>query len=210
MVERASVIPIERIDQRILLIRGHRVMIDADLAELYGVSTKAMNQAVKRNAERFPPDFAFRLTGREKAEVVTNCDHLAKLRYSPVQPYVFTEHGAIMAANVLNSSRAVRASVLIVRAFVRLRQMLTTHRELAQKLAELEQRIGTHDEAIRKLMTAIRQLTEPPQPKRRQIGFHVREARGRYTASVPGANRTVSEKPRTGKTRTGFRRGTLK
>lgn len=112
MVGRTSVIPIERIDQRILLIRGHRVMIDADLAALYGVSTKAMNQAVKRNAERFPPDFAFRLTGREKAEVVTHCDHLAKLRYSPVHPYVFTEHGAIMAANVLNSRRSRSAARL--------------------------------------------------------------------------------------------------
>jgi len=98
---------IERVERRILLIRGHRVMLDADLAELYGVPTKVLNQAVKRNPIRFPLDFVFRLTPKEKKEVVTNCDHLQKLRFSSTQPYVFTEHGAIMLASVLSSSRAV-------------------------------------------------------------------------------------------------------
>ena len=139
----------------------------------------------------------FQLTEEEvealRSQIATSNKGRGGRRY---RPYVFTEHGAIMAANVLNSSRAVKASVLVVRAFVRLRQLLTTHRALAQQLAELERRISTHDEAIRELMTAIRQLMEPPQPKRRQIGFHVREARGRYTASLPGANRTASGRSR--------------
>ncbi len=148
-------------------------MLDADLAELYGVPTKVLNQAVKRNAERFPLDFAFRLRQREKAEVVTICDHLSRLRFSPVLPYAFTEHGAIMAANVLNSRRAVEASVYVVRAFVRLRQVFATHKELAHKLVELERRVGTHDAAIRELVTAIRRLAKPPpNPPQRKIGFH--------------------------------------
>jgi len=175
MADAATFISVDRIERRILLIRGHRIIIDADLAELYGVPTKALNQAVKRNAERFPSDFAFRLNAGEKLEVVTSCDHLSGLRYSPVRPVAFTEHGAIMAANVLSSPRAVRASVLVVRAFVRLRQLLATHRELADKLAELERRIGSHDAAIRNLMSVIRELMDPrPGPPRERIGFRTR------------------------------------
>jgi hypothetical protein len=109
-------------------------MLDHDLAELYGVSTKRLNEQVKRNSERFPDDFMFPLNLHEKAEVVANCDHLSRLRFSPVLPYVFTEHGAIMAANVLNSRQAVQASVFVVRPFIQLRQMRATHRELASKL----------------------------------------------------------------------------
>lgn len=174
------IIPIERINQRILLIRGQRVILDADLAELYGAPTKALNQAVRRNAGRFPSDFAFRLTPEETENMRSQFVTASKrnIRY---RPYVFTEHGALMAANVLNSQRAVQASVLVVRAFVQLRQMLATNRELAQKLAELEQRIGTHDEAIRSLMIAIRQLMQPPEPKRREIGFHVKDMQGTYS-----------------------------
>jgi hypothetical protein len=107
----------EQIARRILLLRGHRVMLDADLAELYGVPTKALNQAVRRNKDRFPPDFMFRLTKQEKTEVVTNCDHLQKLKFSPVLPYAFTEHGAVMLANILNAPRAIKVSVYVVRAF---------------------------------------------------------------------------------------------
>lgn len=186
-----SIIPVERIERGILLVRGHRVMIDADLAELYGVTTKALNQAVKRNAGRFPEDFVFRLTVEEKAEVVTNCDHLSRLRFSPLPPYAFTEHGAIMAANVLNSERAVQASVLVVRAFVRLRQVLATHRELAEKVAELDRRLGGHDDAIRGLMTAIRQLMEPPsEPPKERIGFRPPKARsGSGDSGVRGKRR---------------------
>lgn len=166
---------ISRIERRILLIRGHRVMLDADLAVLYGVKTKVLLQAVRRNRERFPPDFMFQLTSKEfthlRSQFVTSSSWGGR-RY---RPYAFTEHGAIMAANTLNSQRAVQASVLVVRAFVRLRQMLATHRELSGKLAELERKIGTHDEAIRELMTAIRQLMEPPaEPRKERIGFHRR------------------------------------
>ena len=111
-----TVVPMERIERAILLIRGEKVMLDIDLAELYGVETKALNQAVKRNLDRFPPDFMFQLTTAEKKEVVTNCDHLIKLRFSPNLPYAFTEHGALMLANVLNSERAAQTSVQVVRA----------------------------------------------------------------------------------------------
>jgi len=144
-------------------------MIDADLAELYGVPTKALNQALKRNRDRFPPDFGFRLSRSEKIEVVTNCDHLARLKYSPSVPYAFTEHGAIMAANVLNSPRAVAMSVHVVRAFVfvRLREVIASHKELVKRLDELE---GRYDEQFKVVFDAIRQLMAPPEPKRK-IGF---------------------------------------
>ena len=162
----------ERIEQAILVIRGQRVMLDSDLAKLYGVSTKALNQAVKRNTDRFPKDFMFRLTQQEKSEVVTNCDHLSKLKFSPTMPFAFTEHGAIMVANVLNSERAVEVSIYVVRAFVKLREMLGTHKALAQKLAELERQVESHDSHIRSLFEAIRQLMEPPTQKSRRIGFN--------------------------------------
>jgi hypothetical protein len=119
---KGAVIPVERIETKILLIRGQKVMVDADLAELYDVPTKRLNEQVKRNRARFPADFVFRLTTQEKAEVVANCDHLNRLRFSPALPYAFTEHGAIMAAAVLNSARAIEVSVYVVRAFVRLRE----------------------------------------------------------------------------------------
>ena len=161
----------ESVGQKILLIRGQRVMLDADLAELYGVATKALNQAVRRNAERFPADFMFQLTGTEKQEVVTNCDHLAKLKFSKTLPHAFTEHGALMLGNVLNSTRATQVSLLIVRAFVQLREMLASHKELAARLDALEQKIGGHDEAIADIIDAIRQLMAAPEPAKRPIGF---------------------------------------
>jgi hypothetical protein len=167
--------PVETIASRILVLRGQKVMIDADLADLYGVPTKALNQAVKRNAARFPPDFMFQLTPDEKQEVVTNCDHLARLKFSRTLPFAFTEHGAIQAANVLNSEQAVDMSVYVVRAFVRLRELLTSNKELAQRLDDLERRIGqklqSHDQAIAGLIDAIRQLMSPPVPAKRPIGF---------------------------------------
>jgi phage regulator Rha-like protein len=162
----------ERIEQAILVIRGQRVMLDSDSAKLYGVSTKALNQAVKRNTDRFPKDFMFRLTQQEKSEVVTNCDHLSKLKFSPTMPFAFTEHGAIMVANVLNSVRAVEVSIYVVRAFVKLREVLGTHKALAHKLAELERQVESHDNHIRSLFEAIRQLMEPPRQKSRRIGFN--------------------------------------
>lgn len=159
------------IARRILLVRGRRMMIDADLAELYGVPTKALNQAVKRNAERFPEDFMFRLTKMEKLEVVTKCDHLEQLKFSRTLPFAFTEHGALMLGNVLKSSRAVEISLLVVRTFVQLREMLATHKDLAAKLEELERKISSRDQAISGLIDAIRQLMRAPESPRRPIGF---------------------------------------
>jgi hypothetical protein len=169
---------VEVIERRILLIRGQKVMLDADLAELYGVTTKRLNEQVKRNRGRFPKDFMFQLTAKEKSEVVANCDHLGRLKFSPVLPNAFTEHGAIMAASVLNTRRAIEVSVFVVRASIKLREMLTSHKELAYKLSELERKLGTHDQAIRSLMNAIRQLMMPPEPKRRPIGFRVADRGG--------------------------------
>ena len=180
--KKKSLIPVEQLERFILLIRGQKVILDITLSKLYGVSTKHLNQQVKRNRERFPEDFMFRLTGEEKAEVVTNCDHLSKLKYSPTLPYAFTEHGDIMAANVLNTDLAIQMSVFIVRAFVKLRVMIENYRELTRKLTELERRIEGHDDAIGNLVAAIRQLMAPPEdePPRRQIGFHVKEKRKKY------------------------------
>jgi hypothetical protein len=153
-----ALIPVEVIEQRILLIRGQRVMLDADLAGLYGTTTKRLNEQVKRNRGRFPEDFMFQLTKKEKAEVVAICDHLAKLKFLPVLPNAFTEHGAIMVASVLNTKRAIQVSVFVVRAFVKLREMLSTHKELAHKLAVLERKLQNHDESIRSLVAAIREV----------------------------------------------------
>ena len=172
MAGKKSLVVAESIETKILTIRGQKAMLDADLAELYGVETRALNQAVKRNIERFPEDFMFQLTAAEKAEVVTNCDHLAKLKFSPSLPYAFTEHGAIMAASVLNSPRAVEISVHVVRAFVHLRELVSGHKELAQKLNQLERKVGAHDRAIAELINAIRELMTPAEPKKkRSIGF---------------------------------------
>jgi len=166
-----SILPTERVERAVLVIRGHKVMLDADLAAIYGTSTKAFNQAINRNAARFPSDFMFRLTQAEKDEVVTTCDHLSRLKYSPTLPLAFTEHGAIMAASVLNSPKAVEMSVVVVRAFVKLREILATHRQLAMKLAELERTLATHDQQIVVLFEAIRELMAPPAKPKRRIGF---------------------------------------
>lgn len=166
-----DIIPVEQVERRILLVRGQKVIVDADLAQFYGVTTKRLNEQVKRNKDRFPEDFIFQLTADEKAEVVANCDHLASLKFSPSLPNAFTEHGAIMAASVLNSERAVELSVFVVRAFVRLREALATNKELSVKLAELEQKLESHDESIQTLVEAIRQLMAPPDKEKRRIGF---------------------------------------
>ena len=166
-----TLISLERIERTILVIRGHRVILDADLANLYGVTTKRLNEQVKRNRKRFPADFMFQLTAEEKAEVVARCDHLARLKFSPTKPFAFTEHGAVMVASVLNSESAIEVSIYVVRAFVKLREMLGTHTKLAQKLAQLERRIQSHDSHIQSLFEAIRQLMEPSTSKTRRIGF---------------------------------------
>ncbi len=172
MAESKSVVPVGKIENRILLIRGEKVIIDADLAGFYGVPTKRLNEQVKRNKDRFPDDFMFQLSVEEKIEVVANCDHLKNLKYSNTLPYVFTEHGAIMAAGVLNTSRAIEISVFIVRAFVKVRQMVAGHKELQRKISQIEKRLTGHDEQIVELVNLIKQLlnAEPP-PKKRRIGY---------------------------------------
>lgn len=175
-----SLIPIERVKETIFFIRGQKVILDADLARLYGTTTKRLNEQVKRNRERFPEDFMFQLTKEEKAEVVANCDHLSTLKYSPALPRAFTEHGAIMAATVLNTQRAIEASIFVVRAFVALREMVATQKELARKLSDLEQHLKDHDQQIQAIFEAIRQLMSPPERSRKKIGFEVKESAAAY------------------------------
>ena len=164
-------IPTERIEGAILEIRGERVMLDYDLAAVYGVTTKALNQAVKRNRDRFPEGFTFELTLDEKDELVTNCDRLAALKHSSSIPYAFTEHGAVMLASVLRSKRAVDVSVFVVKVFIRMRRVLADQRQLAIKLAELERKLSAHDKNFQIVFAAIKQLMQPPSPPRRKIGF---------------------------------------
>lgn len=177
MKHEGSIIPVERIEQSILFIRGEKVMLDADLAALYGVTTKRLNEQVKRNHDRFPEDFVFQLTEKEKAEVVAICDHLQRLKFSPNLPYAFTEHGAIMLATVLNSPVAVNASIQVVRAFVRLRQMISSNKELSQRLNTLEKKYDTQFKVV---FDAIRQLMTPPDAVKKKIGFRIRERSARY------------------------------
>lgn len=172
-----DLIPIERIEQKILFLRGQKIMIDTDLATLYAIPTKVLKQAVKRNIDRFPEDFMFELTEDEKREVVTNCDHLKNLKFSPYLPYAFTEHGVLMLANILNSQRAVQVSLQIVRTFVRLRQLLSSNIDFARKLEALEKK---YDEQFRKVFEAIRLLTAPPEKPKRPIGFQVKEKKINY------------------------------
>jgi len=155
-------------------------MLDADLAVLYGVTTKRLNEQVKRNRDRFPEDFMFQLTEKEKAEVVAICDHLQKLKFSSNLPYAFTEHGAIMLATVLNSPIAVEASIQVVRVFVSLRKMLASNAELSRKLAALEKK---YDYQFKIVFDAIRQLMATPEPREKKIGFRVRERIARYGTS---------------------------
>ncbi|ELX09324.1 hypothetical protein Jab_2c13890 [Janthinobacterium sp. HH01] len=175
--------PLARIESRILLIRGQKVMIDIDLAELYGVPTKRLNEQVKRNQERFPADFMFQLTATEKQEVVANCDHLAKLKFSKSLPYAFTEHGAIQAANVLASPQAIETGVYVVRVFVHLRELVTSNKELALRLDELENKTDLmslkqdafeHNTRVqlKQIIDTLRELmTPPPTVPKRPIGF---------------------------------------
>ena len=167
-------IPLEGVVSRIFLVRGQKVMLDADLAELYGVTTKRLNEQVKRNIDRFPPDFMYLLTKGEAESLRSQFATLKRGRgqHRKYLPYVFTEHGAIMAASVLDSERAVQVSIYVVRAFVQLREMLSSNKALARKLNELERKLTTHDHAITELIEAIRQIMTPPEPKKkRPIGF---------------------------------------
>jgi hypothetical protein len=167
-----SALALKPIENRILFVRGQRILLDSDLAALYEVEVRALNQAVKRNKERFPSDFVFPLTPEEnealKSQTVISKNSRGGRRYLP---YVFTEHGAIMAASVLNSRRAVKMSIFVVRAFLRQREALSTSKALAAKLAQLEQRLGTHDHIIDEIVRAIRALKVQPEKPARQIGF---------------------------------------
>jgi len=173
--EQEDLIPAERIERRILFLRRQKAMLDADLAELYGVPVKVLNQAVHRNINRFPSDFMFQLSKREfealRSQFVTSNKGRGGRRYLP---YAFTEQGVAMLSSVLNSERAVQVNIAIMRAFVRLRQVLSSNKELANKLAELEHKLESHGGHIRSLFDAIRQLMAPPEPKPRRIGFRAR------------------------------------
>jgi hypothetical protein len=164
---------VEDITKSILQLRGQRIILDRDLARVYGVPTRALNQAVKRNARRFPDDFMFRLTPEEAEFSRSQSVILKPGRGQNVKhlPYAFTEHGAIQAANVLSSKRAVEMGIFVVRAFVKLREMLASNKELARKVDELERKLQTHDHAIVGILNAIRQLMNPPASSRRPIGF---------------------------------------
>jgi len=185
---------LRNIDNEIHLVRGQRVMLDSVLAEIYGVSTKRLNEQLKRNRKRFPADFAFQLTAQEfmnlksqfatsssdlRSQIATSSAHGGKRK----APWVFTEHGAIMLASVLKSDIAIQASVRVVRAFVKLREMVAANAQLAAKLKELERRLDSHDEAIVDLFAVLNRLLEPPEKPKREIGFHVRERSAPYRAN---------------------------
>jgi hypothetical protein len=199
-----EIIPAEQIALQIRHFHGEKVLLDFDLALLYGVTTKALNQAVKRNRDRFPNDFMFQLTAEEvlilrsqtvtsspqgttnqqimkhRSQIVTSSKKHGGARY---RPYAFTEQGIAMLSSVLNSERAVKVNIAIMRAFVKLRWALETNRELAQKFSELERRVDKHDEEVAAILEAIRQLMTPPEEPRREIGFHVGENAPRNRAT---------------------------
>ena len=182
MKEPEPLVPVERIENSIFFLRGQKVMLDHDLAELYGVQTKALKQAVKRNIDRFPDDFVFLLTDQEfrnlRSQFVTSSrSQWGGPRYRPM---AFTEQGVAMLSSVLRSRRAIRVNIAIMRVCVRLRQMMATQRELASRLKELEGRLDDHDEQIVAIFEAIRQLMTPPEPSRKKIGFEVKEPKAAY------------------------------
>ena len=169
-----ELMPIEIIESRIFNLRGRRVMLDRDLAELYGVETRVLNQAVSRNSDRFPDDFMFQLTLEEGEAVLRSRSQFVTLKRGQNikhRPYAFSEHGAVMLANVLRSPVAVRASIQVVRAFVHLRQMLATNRELARKIEALERKVGKHDAELQAILSALRNLEPGPAGAKRPIGF---------------------------------------
>ena len=171
---------VESIAPLIRNLRGYRVILDSDLATIYGVPTKRLNEQVKRNQDRFPGDFSFLLTAEEHAQLRSQFATSSRHGGRRSRPMAFTEHGAIMLASVLNSPRAVEAGVFVVRAFVRLREYISPHREPARKLTQMERKVAGHDSDIQHLIAAIRQLMASPEPKDKKIGFRVREGTARY------------------------------
>jgi phage regulator Rha-like protein len=196
MKKRAIVLS-RRVESRILVLRGHRVILDADLAELYGVEVKRLNQQVKRNIDRFPGDFVLQLSSAEyeslRLQIATSNEGRGGRRYLP---YAFTEHGAIMAATVLNSKRAIEMSIFVVRAFVRMREALAANQQIVAKLTELECRLESHDADIQELVEAIRELMAPPAPNGRRIGFDYASSSAKLRGKAHGSWRH-SVKPRT-------------
>lgn len=173
-------IPEEVIMSKIINVRGLRVMVDRDLAELYGVPTKRLNEQVKRNIKRFPEDFMIQLNEQEKEEVVANCDHLKKLKFSPSLPYAFTEHGAVMLASILNSDRAIQMNILVIRVFNSMRNMIASHTEILGKLEELQKKEIEQDKMIMIIFEYLKQLEkarqqQEEQESRRRIGFRPSE-----------------------------------
>jgi hypothetical protein len=171
MPSNSKLIVLEQIEPLIKTVRGQKVILDADLARLYDVTTKRLNEQVRRNIDRFPEDFLFRLTTEELSGMRSQFATASKRNLRHL-PYAFTEHGAFMAATVLNSSQAVEMSVFVVRTFVKLRHLVLGHQELAAKLDQLERKVAGHDESIQQIIAAIRQLMSAPQPKSRRMGFH--------------------------------------
>ncbi len=172
----------ETIEQKIFLIRGQKVMLDKDLAELYGIETKVLKQAVKRNIKRFPTDFMFELSKEEfknlRSQIVTSS--WGGVRYTPM---AFTEQGVAMLSSVLNSDKAIQVNIQIMRVFSSLRQILATHKELVHKLNELERKITKHDGDIATIFQAIRQLMAPPESTRKKIGFKLKEQKAAYRSN---------------------------
>jgi len=177
-----NLVPSERIEKRIFLFRGQRVMLDTDLAELYRVTTKRLNERVRRNIKRFPSDFMFQLTKEEEESLRSQIATLkgGRGQHRKYLPYVFTEQGVAMLSSVLNSERAVQVNIEIMRAFVRLRELMSTHKDLARKLETLEKK---YDAQFKVVFDAIRQLMKPPEPKKRKIGFLVKERAAKYGRS---------------------------
>ena len=192
MSSETSLIIVDRIDPLIHTIRGQNVVLDSDLAALYGVETKALNRAVKRNRDRFPGDFMFQLTEAEhdslRYQIGTSNAGRGGRRYLP---HVFTEHGVVMAASVLSTPQAVEVSVFVVRAFVKLRQLAMAHKDMAAKLDQLERKVGDHDESIRQLVSAIRQLMSAPTPKPRRMGFHAIRDQAKKKKGTVGSRPTA-------------------
>ncbi len=175
-----AIISIPQIAQSICLLRGQKVLLDFDLAQLYGVTTGNLNKAIKRNPDRFPGDFMFQLNPAEWETLIFQFGISKRRGGRRHLPYAFTEQGVAMLSSVLRSERAVKVNIAIMRAFARLREALETNRELAKRFAELETRVGKHDDEIAAIIEAIRQLIAPPDKPRREIGFHVRETAPRY------------------------------
>ena len=179
-----ALIRTEQICRRILILRGNKILLDRDLAAPYGVETRVLNQAVKRNLERFPEDFMFTLSRDEIVRLSQIVTSSGDLKFSK-RVHAFTEQGVAMLSSVLRRERAVQVNIAIMRAFVQLRAVLESNRDLARKFSELEERVGRHDEEIAAIIEAVRQLVEPPKKTRREIGFHVRETSPRYGRRRP-------------------------